>query len=236
MSVSHTGITEKVLAYHPPNADNKEFEPPKDRASFADPEKKALFSAATKVRHLTPYIGTELVGVQLTQLNDAQKDELALLVAERGVVFFRDQDLTTEGQHELARYYGIQNRDPNQQDPNHVTIIGRDNDIRAYSDFSGEYHADDSHEVNPPAYTMLRMLKTPEFGGDTIFTSQTALFDKLSPTFQRLFEGLHAIHSSEVTFVNSINGGGSPLRPPVRREHPLVSAERLSQTSPSLTL
>jgi hypothetical protein len=25
-----------------------------------------------------------------------------------------------------------------------------------------------------------------------------ALFDKLSPTFQKTFEGLHAVHSSEV--------------------------------------
>jgi len=69
---------------------------------------------------------------------------------------------------------------------------------------------------------MLRMVKTPDFGGDTIFTSQTALFDKLSPTFQKLFEGLHGVHSSEHTFVISINGGGQPLRPPHRHEHPLV--------------
>jgi sulfonate dioxygenase len=107
MSVSHTGITERVLSYTPPDPDNKEFEPPKDRAFFADPAKKALLSAVKQVRHLTPYIGTQLVGVQLSQLNDAQKDELALLVAERGVVFFRDQDITTEGQHELAKHYGI---------------------------------------------------------------------------------------------------------------------------------
>lgn len=65
----------------------------------------------------------------------------------------------------------------------------------------GEYHADHSFETNPPAYTMLRMLKTPEFGGDTQFTSQTALFDKLSPTFQKLFEGLHGVHSSEVSYL-----------------------------------
>ena len=233
MSVSHTGITERVLAYTAPDPATKEFEPPKDRAFFADPEKKALFSAVKQVRHLTPYIGTELVGVQLSQLNDAQKDELALLVAERGVVFFRDQDLTTEGQHEFTKHFGIQNRDPNQVDPNHVTIIGRDNDIRAYADFSGEYHSDDSHEVNPPAYTMLRMLKTPEFGGDTIWTSQTALFDKLSPTFQHMFEGLHAVHSSEIVFVNAVNGGGQPLRAPVRRDHPLVSLS-LSLFPPNL--
>ncbi|KIW20707.1 hypothetical protein PV08_01284 [Exophiala spinifera] len=222
MSATRTGITEQVLAYRAPNPQVEVFEPPKDRAFFADPEKKSLFAAVKQVRHLTPYIGTELVGVQLSQLNEAQKDELALLVAERGVVFFRDQDITLEQQHELTRHYGIQDRDPNQQDPRHVTILGRDNDIRAYGDFSGEYHSDHSHEANPPAYTMLRMVKTPEFGGDTIFTSQTALFDKLSAPFQKLFEGLHGVHSSEVTFLASVNAGYQPFRAPHRHEHPLV--------------
>lgn len=80
--MSHTAITEAVLSYKAPDAPVKEFEPPKDRAFFADPEKKALLSAAKAIRNLTPYIGTELVGVQLSQLTDAQKDELALLVAE----------------------------------------------------------------------------------------------------------------------------------------------------------
>lgn len=49
-----------------------------DRGLFADPEKKALLSAATKVTHLTPAIGTELSGIDLRQLTDAQKDELCV--------------------------------------------------------------------------------------------------------------------------------------------------------------
>jgi len=47
-----------------------------DRGHFADPDKKALFSAARKVKHLTPAIGTELVGIDLRQLTNQQKDEL----------------------------------------------------------------------------------------------------------------------------------------------------------------
>lgn len=47
-----------------------------DRGHFADPKKKALFSAAQKVKHLTPAIGTELVGIDLRQLTNEQKDEL----------------------------------------------------------------------------------------------------------------------------------------------------------------
>lgn len=79
--------------------------PPKDRAHSADPEKKALFSVAKRV-DLTESIGTVLEDVQLSQLNGAQLDELALLVSERGVVFFRDQDLTTEQQIDLFAHYG----------------------------------------------------------------------------------------------------------------------------------
>lgn len=50
--------------------------------------------------------GTELHGIQLNKLTDRQRDELALLVAERGVVFFRDQDINIHEQLELGRYYG----------------------------------------------------------------------------------------------------------------------------------
>ena len=55
---------------------------------------------------LTESIGTVLEGAQLSQLNDKQLDELAALVNERGVVFFRDQDLTTEQQVKLFEHYG----------------------------------------------------------------------------------------------------------------------------------
>ncbi|EXJ87458.1 hypothetical protein A1O3_04418 [Capronia epimyces CBS 606.96] len=222
MSFTHTGITEQVLTYKAPDPQPAHFEPPKDRAFFADPEKKALLSAAKEIRHLTPYIGTELVGVQLSQLTDAQKDELALLVSERGVVFFRDQDLELEQQHTLTKHYGIQDRDPNQQDPRHVTILGHNHDIRQYGDNGGEFHSDHSHELNPPAYTMLRMVRTPPTGGDTIFTSQTALYDKLSPTYKHLFDGLTAVHSSEAQYINSLNRGYQPFRAPHRVTHPLV--------------
>ena len=73
---------EEIRSHIPPDAPHKEFVPPRDRAFFADPEKRTLLSAATKVEDLTESIGTYLEGVQLSQLNDAQKDELALLVSE----------------------------------------------------------------------------------------------------------------------------------------------------------
>jgi sulfonate dioxygenase len=77
-----TSISAAVLAYTPPDSPLEEFMPARDRAFFADPKKESLLDQASVVDEVTPYIGTELEGVQLSTLTDAQKDELALLVAE----------------------------------------------------------------------------------------------------------------------------------------------------------
>lgn len=77
-----------------------------DAGARADPEKKALLSAAKEVIDLTTHIGTEIVGLQLKDLTNQQRDELALLIAERSVVFFRDQDITPQQQKDLGEYYG----------------------------------------------------------------------------------------------------------------------------------
>lgn len=77
-----------------------------DAGTRADPEKKALFSAAEKVIDLTKNIGTEIIGLQLKDLTDEQKDELGLLIAERSVVFFRDQTLSPQEQKKLGQWYG----------------------------------------------------------------------------------------------------------------------------------
>lgn len=61
------------------------------------------------VKQLTPTIGTEVRGIQLSTLSDAGKDELARFVAERKVVAFRDQDfadLPIEKALEFGGYFG----------------------------------------------------------------------------------------------------------------------------------
>jgi hypothetical protein len=77
-----------------------------DAGARADKSKRALLSAATKVTDLTTHIGTEIEGLQLKDLTPQQKDELALLIAERSVVFFRNQDITPQQQKELGEWYG----------------------------------------------------------------------------------------------------------------------------------
>lgn len=84
------------------NEEREHIEP----GARADKSKKNLFAAASKVTDLTTYIGTEIEGLQLKDLTAEQKDELALLVAERSVVFFRDQDITPQQQRDLGDWFG----------------------------------------------------------------------------------------------------------------------------------
>lgn len=78
-----------------------------DKGLHGDPRFKNLLDAADDVFDYGPKIGTEITGVKLAQLNDAQKCDLARLIATRGVVFFRNQDnLDIEAQRELGKFFG----------------------------------------------------------------------------------------------------------------------------------
>lgn len=222
----HPAFNPKIKDHHPPEPVREEVFPDKDRASFADPEKKTLLSTAKRV-DLTESIGSELQNVQLSQLTPQQLDELALLVSERGVVFLRDQDLTTEKQVALFEHYGTLDRHPAQKDVRHVVIRGSREDHREMLKYtpwpSGDFHADTSFEINPPSYSLLRMEEHPAVGGDTAWVSSYGLYDTLSDAMKRFVEGLHAVHTSRLQYDTILDlWGTGPNRPPIDTHHPAV--------------
>ena len=77
-----------------------------DPGHRANPAKPNLLTKDTQVSHISPYLGTEIRGVQISQLSKEGLDELALYTAERKVVIFRDQDFKDIGpdrQIEIAK-------------------------------------------------------------------------------------------------------------------------------------
>jgi sulfonate dioxygenase len=85
--------------------------PYQDKGFEGDPHFRNLLSAATDVFDYNPKIGTEIHGIDLVNLTDTQKNDLARLIATRGVVFFRDQkNFDIEAQRELGKYFGALHR------------------------------------------------------------------------------------------------------------------------------
>lgn len=186
-----------------PKIDWAPLEPVKvtDKALAADPVKKALLSAASKVKDLTPSIGTEIVGIDLRALTNSQKDELALLVAERGVVctykpiyksirmlidiwaVFRDQLIDIHQQLELAAYFGPLHKhattgipkaaaDDSQLQAVHVVYNDKTRKPDASAFAITElWHSDVSYELQPPSTTILKVIHGPDVGGDTLWSS-----------------------------------------------------------------
>ncbi|TCD60554.1 hypothetical protein EIP91_009870 [Steccherinum ochraceum] len=201
-----------------------------DRAQYADPDKKALFSAAKKVKHLTPAIGTEFKGIDLRQLTGQQKDELSLLVAERGVVFFRDQELNIREQLELARHWGPLHKHattpvPREPGLEEVHVVYNDESRRPDPSAFNKlelWHSDVTYEVQPPSTTSLKIITGPEYGGDTLWSSGYALYSSFSPGFQKYLEGLYAVHSA-VAQADGARAAGLPIRrEPIETIHPVV--------------
>lgn len=78
-----------------------------DKGQLGDPEFKNLLADATDVIDYNPKIGTEVHGIDLSTLTDLQKNDLARLIATRGVVFFRNQkNFDINKQKELGKYFG----------------------------------------------------------------------------------------------------------------------------------
>ncbi|EJT77206.1 hypothetical protein GGTG_07118 [Gaeumannomyces tritici R3-111a-1] len=197
----------------------------------ADKEKKALLGAATKVTDLTAYIGTEIEGLQLKDLTPQQRDELALLVAERSVVFLRDQDLSPQAQLDLGRHFG--EIEVHAQVPHVPGLPGVNTmwpDLQAATNpqptsfrrpgGASRWHTDLVHELHPAGVTHLHNDTIPPVGGDTLWASGYAAYEKLSPAFRKLIDPLQAVYRSAHTYLDRENPTSGPKH--VERVHPIV--------------
>ncbi|VEU22144.1 DEKNAAC103136 [Brettanomyces naardenensis] len=205
-----------------------------DRGYFADPSFDSLFkgTGATKTR-VTPKLGLVVEGLQLSKLTDKQKDDLALLIEQNGVVAFRKQDfkhLSFDDLKKWGRYYGPLHIHPTSGAPRgeyefHLTFRrgdpGEQERLLARRLNNISYHSDVSYENQPPGLTFLTMLQTGA-GGDTQFVDMIEAYERLSPTVQNFIDKLQVLHTSKLQADNSKREGGITRKVAIDSIHPLV--------------
>ncbi|KAJ7169451.1 alpha-ketoglutarate-dependent sulfonate dioxygenase [Mycena filopes] len=201
------------------------------------PDPRAFLQNATSVVQLTPRLGTEVHGVNLAELDSEGRDQLALEVARRGLVVFRDQhDFIDRGPDfykawgsHFGRLHVHPTSNGHPEGYPEIHLVYRD----ANSTFNFEvddsitstvWHTDVSYELQPPGLTTFFLLSQPETGGDTLFTSQVSTLQKLSPPFVAFLRTLTAVHSGveQANFSRSGKRGGIVRREPVEHIHPVV--------------
>ncbi|MGL5909544.1 MAG: TauD/TfdA dioxygenase family protein, partial [Phycicoccus sp.] len=152
------------------------------------PEQTVAVPDGITLRHHSPTIGTEVLGIDLREpLSDELFGFLHQLFLDRKVVFFRDQFLTPEQHLDLGRRWGeleiVPFLDHDDTYPELLTI--RRGAEKAYENV---WHSDVSWREQPSMGSILRALKVPELGGDTLWCDMTAAYDALSPTMKDMVE------------------------------------------------
>ena len=191
-----------------------------------------MASSALSIHPLTPAIGAEIHGVDLSQsIDQSVFHALRDAFTSHQVIFFRDQDISIERQVAFGRMFGelaIHPNDPGLAGHPEVMIIHADG---ASKRVAGErWHSDVSCDPEPPMGSILHLHTVPASGGDTLFSSMYAAHDALSTSMQAWLATLEAEHDGAPYYrsVNAIIGRDDGGRSYPKAVHPVIRTHPVS--------
>ncbi len=152
-----------------------------------------------EVRPITPSVGADIYGADVTNENDVNAIKQAL--TDHSVVAIRGLNLTPEEHIAFAKQWGEINVNrffkPVEGYPEIASVVKEPDQISAVGK---TWHTDQYYDTAPAMCSMLYAVETPPVGGDTAFSSQHAAYMALSDGMKKTLEGLHAWHSSRHAF------------------------------------
>jgi taurine dioxygenase len=187
---------------------------------------RAMRNTKIEVRPLSPAIGAEIAGVDLSKpLDDGTYETLHSALLEHLVIFFRDQVMTPDQQVAFAERFG-RIEDPHpvfdklEENPK-VTVLETLGETGIYND---TWHTDVTFKPRPAMGTILLGRDVPVCGGDTLFASLYAAYDALSERMKDFLQGLTATHDFLYAFGNTVMRKSGPDRyVELKKQYPSVS-------------
>jgi taurine dioxygenase len=145
--------------------------------------------------------GALIEGLDPTRADDREIDAVRQAVFDKGVVFFRDTQLTPEQQIAFARriapivvnrYFPKTERYPE--------IAKVEKAEAQTTNIGGGWHTDHSYDAAPAMGSVLLAVELPPSGGDTLFADMYAAYDALSDGLKATLGTLKAHHASAHVF------------------------------------
>lgn len=200
------------------------------------------------IRPVNPCLGATVSGVDLRKpLDKADRDAIEAALLRHHVLFFRDQDITPEEHLAFARQFGKIDVPPFRpkygENPEMIVL-----DQQApKGEGADEWHSDNTFAAEPPMGSILRAVKLPSLGGDTLWANMHAAYDALAAPIRRLVDELEAVHDITKPLRRAIAAGHSeanlaevqaqwpPVVHPVARTHPVTGKKALFVNGNSTT-
>jgi len=179
---------------------------------------------------LSGALGAEVNGIDLKDSSEKNFKKINDLLLEHKVIFFRNQKITPEEQLALAKCFGplethayVKGRD---KYPEIVRIIKDPNEKNQWGE---NWHSDVSYNIKPTKAVILKSIKIPPVGGDTMFSNMELAWETLYKNIKKKIKDKKAVHSSlgAAFFVNdykAMEGNGNideySSTHPIVRTHP----------------
>ena len=149
------------------------------------------------IKLLSGALGAEISGVDLKDTSLKNFEIINNLLLEHKVIFFRGQNIAPEEQLTLASRFGpieqhayVKGLD---EYPEIVRIIKKPNEKNQWGE---NWHSDVSYNVKPTKAVILKSIKIPPVGGDTMFANMELAWETLNESIKEKIKNKKAIHSS----------------------------------------
>lgn len=157
-----------------------------------------------KTQPLAHHIGEEVLDIDLgKEQDDATVSELRRALINRGILLFRDQDITPEQHIAFSRRFGSLDHFPllaRSLHPDYpelwiVSNVPRVDGSQSPTKNTGRiWHTDQSYMAAPAFGSLLHCKEIPPVGGDTMFANAQAAYDSLSDGLKAVIDGRRAVH------------------------------------------
>lgn len=189
-----------------------------------------------EIRPLHPLFAAEATGVDLSRpLDDAAFAALKAAFEAHSVLVIRDQDITPAQQVGFSRRLGDleihvlrQFLHPDAPEILLVSNETRDGKAIGLGDAGHYWHSDLSYKPEPSLGSALYARILPRDGGDTLFASMHATYDRLDLALRARIERLEAVHDYAYRSDIQADAGTRPRMTPEQRasvpavSHPIV--------------
>ncbi len=143
-----------------------------------------------------PTFVAEVRGVDFAQpVGDDAARTMHRALMDYKVLFFRNAAMSPEQHVAFGRHFGdltVHPFVPHLDALPEVMVLDNHKDNPVFS--TDTWHSDETFRVDPPMGSILRCIRIPERGGDTLWADMAAAYAGLSDSMQQFLSGLEAIH------------------------------------------
>ena len=176
------------------------------------------------ITQLTPAIGAELSGINLSdRLDDQTIDDIRQALLDHKVIFFRDQHLDQAQLLAFSRRFGdleIHPATPKDQPNPEILKIEHGPKSKGQENM---WHSDVTWRPEPSLGSILSASEVPDIGGDTLFANMNLAYQNLSDELRERVTGMTAIHDIARVFAKRLGKKPEELHDKYPlQEHPVI--------------